>query len=67
MPWQLSNSVDPMYYSFDIGKYHFVGFNTETFIDTADIDPRQQTWLANVCLPAVVSWFANSILFLFPP
>lgn len=36
---------DRMYYSFSVGPVHFLQLNTETFLDTADIDPAQATWL----------------------
>ncbi len=48
MPYQQSGSSNPLYYSFNIGSlFHFVAFNTETAIDTADVDPTQITWLNN--------------------
>ncbi len=34
-----------MYYSFSVGPVHFLQLNTETFLDTADIDPAQATWV----------------------
>jgi hypothetical protein len=37
--------TDSMYYSFTVGTAHFVMFNTETWIDTADVDPAQVNWM----------------------
>lgn len=36
---------DRMYYSFSVGPVHFLQINTETELDTADVDAAQATWL----------------------
>jgi hypothetical protein len=36
---------DRMYYSFTVGPVHFLQMNTETVLDTADIEPAQATWM----------------------
>ena len=33
------------YYSFSVGPVHFLQLNTETPLDTADIDAGQATWI----------------------
>jgi len=40
------NTTQSMYYSVDVGAAHLSFLNTETVIDTADIDDVQQAWLA---------------------
>jgi len=47
MPVDQSESHDLMYYSFDLPaqRIHFIGFNTETWYDLADIDKGQLDWL----------------------
>ena len=34
-----------MFYSLDIGNVHITMTDTETAIDTADVDPEQQAWI----------------------
>ncbi len=54
MPYSASGSADSMYYSFNLGEcFHFVGFNTETAIDTADVSATQLAWLKAV---SFVAW-----------
>jgi hypothetical protein len=46
MPGNSSGSIDPsMFFSFNVGPLHFVGFDTETWIDTADVNLIQQKWI----------------------
>ena len=49
MPYAASGSSNPLYYSFNVGEhFHFTGFNTETALDTADVDATQVAWLHDV-------------------
>jgi len=38
-------SISKLYYSFNAGPIHFIGFDTETWIDTADVDKLQRDWI----------------------
>jgi len=48
MPGESSagGSGDDMYYSWSLGGIHWVGCDSETPIDTADISPTQQAWIS---------------------
>lgn len=47
MPGASSGSIDPsMFFSWNVGPLHFLGYDTETWLDTADINPIQQKWIA---------------------
>ena len=40
------DNFENMRHSYTVGNTHFLNMNTETWIDTANIDPAQQQWIA---------------------
>jgi len=50
--FDVSSMDKSMFYSFNTGPIHFLAFDTETWIDTADVNPVQHRWLENDLIQA---------------
>ena len=53
------DNFENMRHSYTVGTVHFLNMNTETWIDTADIDAAQQQWIATDLAGAALSFVVS--------